>query len=123
MVLFLVETDAHYVQKQDIVRPLFGHKALAKRMKSYYDGTGGAKGCGRRNAVIDGMRESHKFLDFVRQNGNEKLFEMLEAMRNETEFLLDVGKEEKRREPNKHPGTNMHSLSLSVCSCVLSIVS
>ena len=104
---FLSLSDAHYVKNQDLVRPQFNHKALAKRMKSYHNGTGDGIGCGRRNVIVDGIAESQKFLEFVRQNGNEKLFQKLESMRNETEFLHDVGSKEKRRELNKHPG-NMY---------------
>lgn len=117
---YYIVSDAHYVKNQDLVRPQFNHKALAKRMKSYHDGTADGIGCGRRNVIVDGISESQKFLEFVKENGNEKLFQILESMRNETEFLHDVGSEEKRRELNKHPGkcTYLHSPSLSIC-CLL----
>jgi len=93
----------HYVRSQSLVRPLFGHKALAKKMKSYRDGNGRDE-CRHRNVIMHGIAESQKFLDFVRENGNEQLFRKLESIRNETPFLHDVGKEEEKKRLNKHPG-------------------
>jgi len=102
---------AHYVRDQNLVRSSFNHKQIAQKMKAYYHYKHGHNSDKERNEkteknkIVEGINHSQKFLHFIAKNGNEKLLNMLEAMRNDTKYLYDKG-EEKESEPrmNKHPG-------------------
>eukprot|EP01083_Nonionella_stella_P157494 511373_1 len=105
MEVMQVMNYAHYVRDQNLVRSAFNHKQIAQKMKRKSKSTT-HYARDTNNVILDGINESQKFLHFIAQNANEKLFNMLQAMRNETKYLYDKGEENENdmKEPRKHPG-------------------